>query len=78
MTVSVLFTAMPAADAGDAMQEYTSQAGPMMAAAGGEMIKRAKIAKPLIGSPDYAMSVLMEFPSPRQLKTSSTAKNTKL
>lgn len=68
MAVSVLFTATPAADAGDAMQEHTSQEGSVMAASGGELIKRARIAKPLIFSPDYTMSVLMQFPSPEAIE----------
>lgn len=45
------------------MAEYLNGVGPVLASAGGEVVKRVKLSSVISGSPDYAMVFLMDFPS---------------
>lgn len=63
MSVLLVSTATPNMENAELIQEYTSKAGPLLVAAGGKPVKKAKLTKPLVGNPDYAMSVIFEFPN---------------
>lgn len=59
---TMIVTAQPNVEHQDDAQAYLSQAIPMLIEAGGKMIKRVKIAKPIVGERTFAASLVMEFP----------------
>lgn len=59
MVVAVKFNP----DAMEAAQTYMEAVGPMLSAAGGEMVRRVRFVKPIIGEAAFDASVMMSFPS---------------
>ena len=63
MTATMVVTVLPKADGAEHMQAYTAGVGPLFGAAGGELVKRVRVAKPVLGELKFAMAMMMDFPS---------------
>lgn len=64
----IVVTARPNPTEGEAMQEYSSKAGPILAAHGGKPVKRVKLEKALVGEARFAMAMVMEFPNAQSIE----------
>lgn len=59
---TLVVTAMPNPAEMEAMQAYLKGAGPLLMAAGGELIKRVKVQSAITGKPPHGVVLLMDFP----------------
>ena len=60
---TLIITASPNPEKGEAAQQYIGQALPMLIAAGGENLRRARVIKPVIGEAKFSATLIMDFPS---------------
>lgn len=65
---TVIVTAQPNPEHADDAQAYVGQALPMLIAAGGKLLKRVKVAKPVVGDQTFALSLVMEFPDAKSIE----------
>ena len=65
---TMIVTAQPNPDHAEDAQAYVGQALPMLMAAGGKLLKRVKVAKPVVGDQTFALSLVMEFPDAKSIE----------
>lgn len=60
---TMIVTAQPNPEFAEEAQTYVSKALPMLIEAGGKLLKRVKVQKPVVGQQTFALSLVMEFPN---------------
>jgi uncharacterized protein (DUF1330 family) len=65
---TLVVTAMPNPEEAEAMQSYIKAAGPMLAEAGGQLVKRLKVQGSITGKPPHGMVLVMEFEDKAKLE----------
>lgn len=60
---TMIVTAQPNPDHAEEAQAYVGKALPMLLEAGGTLLKRVKVQKPVVGEQTFALSLVMEFPT---------------
>jgi len=65
---TMIVTAQPNPDHPEEAQAYVGQALPMLIEAGGRLLKRVKVTKPVVGDQTFALSLIMEFPSAKTVE----------
>lgn len=58
---TLIVTAQPNPDHPQETKAYLGQALPMLTEAGGTLIKRVRVAKPVVGEQTFAAALVMEF-----------------
>ena len=59
---TMIVTAQPNLENAEEAQAYVGKALPMLLEAGGKLLKRVKVRKPVVGEQTFALSLVMEFP----------------
>ncbi|MEL7098733.1 MAG: DUF1330 domain-containing protein [Pseudomonadota bacterium] len=59
---TMIVTAQPNPDFADEAQAYVGQALTMLLEAGGTLLKRVRVQKPVVGEQTFALSLVMDFP----------------
>ncbi|MEM7182110.1 MAG: DUF1330 domain-containing protein [Spirochaetota bacterium] len=67
--VSMVVTAIPNPEQAEDMKAYLSQVVPILKGHGGEIITRGKADKAIVGEVNFAMVLLMNFPSTEAIET---------
>lgn len=62
-TVTLIVTATPNPDEPEAMKAYLEGVFPILEKAGGEVVRRVSVVKPVIGEQTFLAAMVMEFPS---------------
>ena len=61
--ITLVVTASPNPNEMEAVQDYVTKAGPLLAGAGGIPVKRLKITDVFFGDKSFAILLVMDFPS---------------
>ena len=59
---TMIVTAQPNPENPEDTQAYLAQAVPMLVKAGGEIVKRVRVSKAVVGKQTFAASLVMNFP----------------
>ncbi len=67
-STTLVVTAMPNPDNSSEMQAYLKGAMPLLAGAGGTLVKRLKVQGSLTGKPSFGMVMVMDFPDKAKIE----------